>query len=156
MYDTQNEKHVVVTAPAAIVDNASLTTTVIDTAGYAYCVVEVQLGATDIALTALKVQEADATSNATTLTSGADVSGLVFGTSSNIAGSTSALPSATADNGCYRFEINLRGRKRYLKPIVTIGDGTGGGFATVTAKLSGATNAPRTASERGFGDILRV
>ncbi|MGB0973235.1 MAG: hypothetical protein ACPGVG_20115, partial [Mycobacterium sp.] len=55
----QCDKFVMVTAPAAIVDNASLTTAEIDTVGYDYARVLVILGATDIAMTALTVTESD-------------------------------------------------------------------------------------------------
>lgn len=156
MRHAQNNVFFSVAPPAAIVDNTSVTCNVIDTAGYDYCEVWCYLGATDIATVALKVQESDTKSNTTTLTSGADVTGLVFGTSSNIAGSTSALPSSTADNNCYKFEIDLKGRKRYLLPVVTGGDGTNGTYYTLWATLSKAETGPVTASGRGFGDILRV
>src|SRR5574343_1612731 len=95
-------KKFAITPPAAIVDNASLTTAAIDTAGFDLCKVVVFLGATDIAMTALKVQESDASD----MTGAADITGAVFGTSDNDAGSTSTLPSATADNSF--FEILIR------------------------------------------------
>lgn len=145
-----------VTPPAAIVDNASLTCNVIDTLGYDYVEVFVGIGATDIATVACKVQESDTKSNTTTLTSGADVTGLVYGTSTNIAGSTSSLPSSTADNTCVKFEIDTRGRKRYLLPVVTGGDGTAGTYYAVWALLSKAELLTDTAAGRGYGDILRV
>jgi uncharacterized protein involved in type VI secretion and phage assembly len=152
MNEIQNTKLVSVTPPAAIIDNASATTTAVDTLGYTYARFVVYLGATDIAMDALKVQESDASD----MTGAADVTGLVFGTSANIAGSTSSLPSATDDNKFFVFEIDLRGRKRYLDLVATIGNGAAGTYFTAFAELSGATNAPRTAAERGCGDILRV
>jgi hypothetical protein len=148
----QSTKFVSVTPPAAIYDNASLTTATIDTAGYAYARVFVYLGATDIAMAALKMQESDASD----MTGAADITGLVYGTSSNIAGSTSALPTASDDNKCFLFEIDLRGRKRYLDLVATAGDGTTGTYACAWCELSNPSDAPMTASERGFGDILRV
>lgn len=150
MIAAQSDKWVRVTSPAAIVDNASLTTASIDTAGYSYARIFVFLGATDIAMTALKVQESDDDSTY------ADVTGLVYGTSTNIANSTSALPSATDDNKCFAFEVDLRGRKRYLDLVATCGDGAAGTYVCAFALLSRAGDAPVTASERGFGDILRV
>lgn len=146
----QDTKFVSVTPPQAIYDNASLTTASIDTKGYGYARIYVYLGATDIAMTALKVQESD------TDGSYADITGLVYGTSSNIAGSTSALPSASDDNKCFLFEIDLRGRKRYLDLVATCGDGAAGTYATAWCILSHGSDAPVSASERGFGDILRV
>lgn len=155
MIAAQHGKHVVVTAPGALVDNASLTCNVIDTKGFAYCTIDVQLGATDIGITTLKVQEADVGSGSS-LTNGADVTGLIWGTSANIAGTTSTVPSATDDNKCFRFEIDLRGRKQFLLPVVTVGDGAAGGYVTVTANLSRASDCPVTASQRGYAEILRV
>jgi Tfp pilus assembly protein PilX len=156
MHGAQATKFVNVIPPAAIVDNASYTANVIDTLGYDYCVVNFHIGATDIAMAALKVQESDVKSNTTALTSGADVTGLVFGTSTDIAGSTSALPTSTADNTIVRCEIDLTKRKRYLLPVATAGDGAAGTYLSCTAELSRAEISPVTASERGCGQILRV
>lgn len=156
MFHGMHNKFVPVTHPAAIADNTTVASNVIDCLGYDFCEIFVYKGATDIADVACKVTESDTKSNTTALTSGADVTGLVFGTSTNIAGSTSALPSSTADNTCHKFEIDLRGRKRYLLPVVTHGDGTAGGFSTIFAILSKAEVVPTTAADRGYADILRV
>ena len=150
MNQLQNTKFVSITPPAAIVDNASYTTASIDTQGWDYLQVVVYLGATDIAMTALKLQESD------TDGSYGDVTGLVFGTSSNIAGSTSTLPSATDDNKFFVFDVDLRGRKRYFDLVATAGDGTAGTFLTAFAILSRGKEQPVTAAERGASQILRV
>lgn len=156
MIHAQCNKFVSVTPPAAIVDNASLTCNVIDTLGFDYVEVFCYIGATDIATVALKVQESDVAASATALTGGADVTGLVYGTSTDIAAATSALPSATDDNKCFKFEVDMRGRKRYLLPVVTGGDGAAGTFYSVFALLSKADAVPVTKAERGYGNILRV
>ena len=148
----QDNKFVSVTPPAAIVDNASLTTATVDTKGYGYARFYLYLGAMDIAMTALKVQESDDSG----MSGAADVTGLVVGTSTNIAGSTSALPSATDDNKCWLLEVDLRGRKRYLDLVATCGDGAAGTYVAAWCILSHASDAPVSASERGYGDILRV
>ena len=92
MIPAQHDKFVSITPPAAIVDNASYTTTAVDTKGYAYLRVFAYLGATDIAMTALKLQESDDSG----MSGAADITGLVYGTSSNVAGSTSALAGPKA------------------------------------------------------------
>jgi hypothetical protein len=153
MIHAQNFKFVSVTPPAAIVDAGSYTTAAIDTAGYDYCTIIAYLGATDIAMAALKVQESDDSG----MSGAADVTGLVVGTSNNIAGSTSALPSATDDNKAMCFEVKCGGdRKRYLDLVATAGDGTAGSYLTVFALLSKGEAVPVTAAERGFDEILRV
>lgn len=156
MNSMQNVKKFVVTPPAAIYDNASLTCNVIDTAGYDAVAIDLVLGATDIAMTTLKVQESDTKSSATALTSGADVTGLVYGTSNNIAGSASALPTADDDNKVFRFEIDCRYRKRYLLLVATCGNGAAGTYAMAIADLHRAAISDTSASDRGCGDILRV
>jgi hypothetical protein len=150
MIAAQHTKLVSITPPGAIVDNASLTTASVDTNGWDYAKITVYLGATDIAMTALKVQESDDDS------SYADVTGLVFGTSNNIAGSASTLPSATDDNKFFVFDIDLRGRKRYLDLVATCGDGAAGTYITAWAELSRGKDGPTTAAERGASQVLRV
>lgn len=151
MIDLQNTKFVSVTPPAAIVDNASYTTAEIDTLGYDYAVIYAYLGATDIAMTALKVTESD-----TSASGHADVTGLVYGTSTDIEGNTSALPTADDDNKCFAFEIDLRGRKRYLDVTATAGNGSAGTFLTVCALLGRADENKNGVTARGYGGILRV
>lgn len=151
-----DSKYVMLTQPGAIVDNASLTTVALDTKGWGYVEILVIIGALDIAMTALKVQESDSTSDANTLSSGADVSGAVFGTSANDTGSTSALPIATDDNKLFKFEIDLKGRKRYLDVTATCGDGAAGTYICILAKLSKGEQVPTTAAQKGCSQILRV
>lgn len=155
MIHAQNSKAFIVTPPAAIIDNAAVVTNVIDTLGFDHCLILVIIGAIDIDMTVLKVQEADAKSSSTALTSGADVTGLVYGTSTNIDGSTSALPTgASADNTIFAFDIDLRARKRYLDVAATCGDGAAGTYVTIVALLSRAEQAPTTAAGRGCAEVL--
>ena len=145
-------KIVNVTPPAAIVDNAAFATTTIDTLGYRYLEVIVSLGALDIAVAAMKLQESDASN----MSGAADITGAVFGTSANDTGSTSTLPAATDDNKVYKFEVDLRGRKRYIDLSLTGGDGTTGSYASVIALLWEGENVPASASAKGCGQVLKV
>ena len=149
--EAQKVKYVSVTPPAAIVDNASYTTAEIDTLGWDYCTIVAYLGATDIAMAALAVTESD-----TSGSGHANVTGLVWGTSSNADGSTSALPSATDDNTFQVAQINLTGRKRYLDVTATAGNGTNGTFLTILAILSRGDASPSTIAEAGADEVLRV
>jgi len=149
MNQMQQIKYVNLTPPAAILDNTAITVAELDTLGWDYARIIVILGATDIALTVLKVTESDASGSGH-----ADVTGLVFGTSTDIDGSTSALPTATDDNGFFVFQIDLRGRKRYLDMGATIGDGTAGGFVTIIAELSRGDTGPTTVAGMGATGVL--
>ena len=122
----QSVKHVLVTPPAAIVDNASFSTTTIDTAGYGKVAIFFAVGATDIAMTALKVQE----SNDSGMSSAEDITGCVYGASG-----APALPTADDDNKVFGFFINLAGRKRYLDVVATAGNGDAGTYGTCWAVL---------------------
>ena len=131
-------KSVLVTPPAAAVNGASVTCASIDCSGFEYAVVRLLLGATDIALTALKLQESDDDSHYS------DVPGLDYSVS------PAALPSAASDNQIFSFDVDLRGRKRYLKPVITVGAGTSGAFVTVLADLGRAAHTPHDAATRGL------
>lgn len=150
MHPQQEQKLLLLTPPAAKLDDASATTAEIDTLGFDYCQIVVALGDTDIAAAALKVQESDTTGSGF-----ADVTGLVFGTSKNTDGSTSTLPSATDDNKLFVFDISLKGRKRFLDLVFTAGNGTAGTFFVAFAILSRAKISPTTAAERGIAQCLR-
>jgi len=84
------------------------------------------------------------------------VTGLIYGTSTDISGSTSALPSATDDNKVFVFDVDCRYRKEFLKPVVTIGNGSTGAYTTMICVLSKAGSAPTTATNRGAANVLRA
>ena len=152
MIAAQTTKFVNVTPPAAIVDNADFVTAVIDTAGFSHATIVAYIGATDIAMTALKVQESDDSG----MSGPVDVTGLVMGTSNNIEGSASVLPSDDDDNTFQVFEVDLRGRKRYLDVVATAGNGAAGTFCAIFAILSRAEEVPATNAGRGADEVLAV
>ena len=133
-----------------VLDNATATSYVIDTAGVDYVNIDVVIGATDIALTTLKVQESDTKTDATTLSSGADITGLVYGAN----GST--LPSATDDNKIFSFEINTQGRKRYLQLIAVAGNGTTGVAIASHYNAGKVANQSLDAAGKGVAAVLNV
>ena len=139
-----------VIAPVAIVDDASWTTAYIDTLDYDYCTIIFNLGATDIAMAALKVQESDASGRGYTDISGADCDG-----STDAFGGTAALPSATDDGNVIVFQIDLNGRKRYLDLVATAGNGSTGSFGSAVAILTKAAVAPESVSAAGCETLIR-
>lgn len=152
MLPAQNVKYVaIVPAFQTIKDNASFTTTEVDTKDWDYLEVVMYVGATDIAMAALSVTESD--------TSGSghnNITGVVWGTSTNIDGSTSALPAATDDNTFQVAHIDLRGRKRYIDVTATAGNGTNGTYLCGFYRLSRGKVVPDTATEMGADEVLRV
>lgn len=147
----QNCKVVNVTPPAAIVNNAAFSTTTIDTKGYDAVAIYFALGATDVAMAALKVQESDDSG----MSGAADITGLVYGTSTNPdTETTSALPTGTDDNKVFGFFVDLKGRKRYLDVSATAGNGSTGTFGSCIAVLYKAEQVPTTATGRGLGANL--
>ena len=140
-----------VIAPGAIVDNASWTTTEIDTNGYDYLTVFINIGATDIAMSALKLQSATTSGG-----SFSDVTGLDCDGDTDMDGNAAALPSATDDNSVVVFQVDLRGHNRYFDLVATAGDGTTGTYASAIAVLSHAEHSPVTTSDVGAETVLRV
>ena len=151
MNNAQFGKYVVAIAPAAILDNTSATAAEIDCKGASYAEVILQLGATDIAVTALKLQECDTTGG-----SFVDVSGATFSSGEDTDGGTLALPSATDDGQTCVFQVSLLGRKRFLKVVATFGDGTAGGFIAGVARLSALAQVPTLDTELASGGVCRV
>jgi hypothetical protein len=151
MLQSINKKVGIVLAPAIISDNASPTCTEVDTLGFDYCEIYVMFGAMDVAMVACSVSE-----NNVSATSLAAVTGLVYGTSANIAGTTSTLPTAGSDNTILAFHIDLRSRMRFLNLVLTTGDGTAGTYLVAWYELSRAENVPVTAAEYGAAQVLRV
>jgi hypothetical protein len=151
MHGFQDYKIISVTPPAAKADDASFTTAEIDTRGFDRLAIIVYLGDTDIAMAALKVTESDTTGSGHT-----DITGLVYGTSTGIDGAASALPSATDDNKFFAFELDLRGRKRFIDVTATAGNGSTGTYAAIFALGFSREENLQSAANRGFANILRV
>jgi len=147
----QNIKLVNLTPPGALVDDASLTVAELDTLGWDYVTIVLMLGATDIAVTVCKLTESD-----TSASGHADITGTLYATATDTDGDTSALPTATDDDGFFGWELDLKKRKRYLDATITVGDGTAGGYYTVFAILSKGQQPPVGISARGFAGLLRV
>jgi hypothetical protein len=156
MIQAQASKFQQLVVPAAIVDNASFTTLVIDTVDattgqkWDYATIVVQLGATDIAMTALAVKESDDNSTNT------NVTGTVFGTAVDIDGTTTVLPASTDDNKVEVIHLDLRKRKRYLQLLATAGDGTTGTYLSALCILSRGSVAPDSCAEMGAEHALIV
>jgi len=142
--------------PQAKVNNASLIQNVIDCFGFEFLRVEVFLGDTDIALTAMKLTESDVKASGTSLTGPVDIVGSRFGTDNQDTGAVSVLPSATDDNKVYTFEVDLRGRKRYVLPVITVGNGATGAFVSGVAELSRAAQVPTTAADKGAAQLMKA
>lgn len=151
MSKLHDAKFVNVTPPAAIVDAASFTTAVVDTLGYKYATIVFQLGATDIAMTALKLQESDASGSGF-----ADITGADLASATDIDGAATALPSSDDDNGLIVWQIDLRGRKRYLDVVATAGNGSAGTFGACTAILTRGDVAPESVTAAGCETLIRL
>lgn len=149
--EAQMAAYRVAIAPAAIIDNTSATATAIDCRGYSYLEIPVQLGATDIAVTVLKLEESDTSGSGYT-----DITGATFSAGTNVDGVALALPSATDDNQPHVFQVNLVGRRRFIRVVCTFGDGAAGGFVAATARLSNASYLPPVSTDKAAGGICRV
>lgn len=147
MNSLQHAKVVNICPPGAIVDNADFTTAAIDTVGFGKVAIYFTLGATDIGLTALKLQQSDDSG----MSGAADITGAVYG-----ANGAPALPSATDDNKVYAFHVSLQGKKRYLDLVATGGNGTTGTYGSAIAVLYNGTDFDPIAGDQGVAGSLVV
>lgn len=137
------------------VDNGSFTFTAVNTEGYDYAVVDFIFGDIPANVTAAKVQECDTSGGQYT-----DISGATLDGGTNTDGTTAALPTAASgDSKIYSIEMSLAGRMKYLKPVLTAGDGAGSyGFTecAVVVTLSRASEAPTSLTARGLAACIRL
>lgn len=131
---------------AATVDDGTFTAIPIDTRGYNEAYFVFQLGATDIAMTALKLQESDTSGGTYT-----DVPGAAFG-----ATGAPALPTANDDGNSFQINLRLDGRKPFLRLLATAGNGSTGVAAYAYAVLLSPSVWPQTAAERGVTSQINV
>lgn len=147
MNSLQNVKVVNFCPPGAVVDAADFTTTAIDTAGFGKCAIFFSLGATDIAMGALKLQQSDDSG----MSGAADITGAVYGASG-----APSLPSATDDNKVYAFHVSLQGKKRYLDLVATAGNGSVGTYGSGIAILYNGTDFDPSNGDQNVGGALYV
>jgi hypothetical protein len=147
----QHTKWVAAIKPGALLDNATATATVVDSRNWDFVTIAVTLGATDIAMSALKVQASDASGGTY-----ADITGATFDGGSGLGGATLALPSATDDGQVCLFHIDMRGKNPFLKVVATFGDGTSGGYISAVACLSRGKIPPSVSSDVADGDVCIV
>jgi len=145
MIDLQQTKKIQLIWPQARLNNTAITSASVDRKGFNYAAIRVAIGATDVGFTTFKLQESD---DNTTFT---DIAGADF----SIAPLT--LPASGATNTLWEWQVDLRGsRKRYLKPALTVGNGTSGAFVSATAELSRAEQAPANATAEGLAGVATV
>ena len=141
IYETAT-KEVVLVAPAARQNNTAVTVSGVDRSGFDYAVIRAFVGANDIGFTTFKLQESDDNSTWT------DVPGADYSSAASLPGST--------PNVIYGWEVDLKARKRYLRPALTVGNGTAGLFVAVVANLSRAKQAPATAAAKGYQAVVTL
>ena len=113
----------------------------IDTLGFRVASIDVAFekvaaaGTNSAVALVLKLQHGDSTS------SYSDLSGYVGGTSFTI-----PTPANTSSDVVVRFDVDLRGKKRYLKVVAT-GNATGSVYSV--ARLGKPEDGPDTATEKG-------
>lgn len=153
MIPANDMKFVPIAIPEAKVDNASVTTASVDTKGFDYAQIYVLLGDLDIALSALKLQESDDDGNSDAY---ADIAGATMDGGTDIEGNTLSLPGASDDDETHVFEIDLRGRERYIDVVATVGDGSTGAWVYIFAVLSRSKEGLNTNSERNITSVIQI
>lgn len=134
----QDSKVVVLLAPIGIDDTAA-TSLACDCLGYKWATVLFVTGLTD-----------DADYDELSLTE-CDTSG---GSYTAISGSAHTDPLTTEDGLVWRWDLDLRKRKRYLKAVIDPGDSTSGDLAACIAILSVPDITPADATALGVAARL--
>jgi hypothetical protein len=120
-------------------NGTTVTDTEIDTLGFDYLTVIVQMGNVNANMTALKLQESDASASGE-----ADFTGGAF----------TAPTAAGGDNDVLVAFVDLRKRKRYISIVATAG--AGATLISAIGILSRTEVTPTSATERGVDEQLIV
>lgn len=136
--DLQNAKFVTMIDPIDTT-GATATDAEVDTSGYDYLTVIVNTGNVAANMTALKLQESDASGSGE-----ADISGGAF----------TAPTAAAGDNDQLVAFIDLRKRKRYISIVAT--GGAGATLISAVGILTRAEVSPTSATERGIDEQLII
>lgn len=155
-------KFVAITPPAADATGATLTTASLDTKGYDWVTIVAHFGVVGngAAVTTMKLTESDTDSSYGDIAVGsATKASFITADATPLSDGTAAVtPTGTAgagncDNGFYAWQVNMKGRKRYLD--VSIVCAAVSQFVTIFAILSRGSAMPNTMAERGLtGEII--
>lgn len=141
-------KGVVAITPVSKTNGHTAAGELIDTNGFDFMTLDIILSAADVVSnvpSVLKLQEAD-TTDASNL---ADISEFKAGTGFTLA---TTMGTSTAVQNLYKFDVDLRGRKRYLKALVS---------PVTTQVIAGVANlhmaeqAPVSAAAAGALNVVR-
>lgn len=126
-------------------NNGTLTVGSVDCLGFNSARIYVELGLIDAAITSLKLQESD--DNSTWV----DIAGLDFSVSPNV------LP-ASGDNGkTWLFDLpSLNGRKRYLKLVAIVANGSTGAAIAAYCLLGKPEQVPVDATGWGVAQAISL
>lgn len=125
-------------------NNGTAASQVVDLAGHNHCTLLFQAGSTDVAATTFKITESDVKASASSLTSPADVTGLSFSTF-----------SATSDHTIWACSFPTAGRKRYVLPVLTVGNATGVDISAM-AVFTDSDNVTPTATGLGLAGLATL
>src|SRR5947209_20173829 len=103
MIQLTQTKDVVSVQPQARINNGAATCAAIDRQGFDFLNVKLLIGATDVAFTTAKLQESD--DNVTF----ADITGADFAV-------PGLLPQATDSNKIFQWDVDLKTRRRSIRP----------------------------------------
>lgn len=140
MNRTEASKSVCAIGTADTATNATHQTS-IDTLGFSYASIDVIFEPVVAAGTASAVAIACKLQHGDTTASYSDVTGFVGGTSFTI-----PTPGNTGDTNVVRFNVDMRGKKRYLNVVATP---QAASVVCTNARLSKGVNAPVNASDAG-------
>jgi len=148
----QGLKSVCLIGPISVTAGATVTSTVIDNKGYdeLQLVVTRTTHATDY-ITTFSIQQSDDT-NASNF---AAITGYVQGTNTSsdfVIASLTGGTNAATEKAAGVFNLDLRGKKRYFRVVLTNGGSTA--ICGVTGTLARAEQAPITATNQNAGVVV--
>jgi len=151
MNPAQEIRLVQITPPQILVNGAGWVCAELDTLGYDYCTLVVQLGTIGADMAALSVTESnDAGQNHVAIPAATLGNALCL----NIDGDASAIPVNADDDTFQVFQFDLQHRRRYLQLVATAG--AANSYMSAFAILTRAKTKPVTMADMGCNEVIRI
>lgn len=124
-----------------LADNQTLTSPALDVLKHKFAQIVLEVGASDIGLSDVRLEERNNTTDSWTVVP-------------NSAVSSTLLTATAVDNKCFSWHVTLQGRKRYVRLTATVGDGTLGANLCAYAITNLDSERINTAAQRGYDTVI--
>lgn len=124
-----------------LIKNSTLESVSLDVLKHKFAQFVLEVGASDVALSNVRLEERNSTDDSWTVVP-------------NSAVSSTLLTAVAVDNKCFSWHVTLQGRKRNVRLVATVADGTNGANLCAYAITNLDAERINTAAQRGYDTVI--